>query len=179
MLPASFAACVPEFIARPTSAWASAGASLVPSPTIATSRPPACSARMRASLSSGRGLGDVVVDAGFGGDRGGGERVVAGDHHRAHAHRAQPGEALLDAVLDHVRQLDHAEHVLAFGDHQRRGAAAGDLVDARGCSSGDDLAAERLHVLADRVARALADHAAAPSSCRSTPDMRVCAVNCT
>src|SRR5690606_11474117 len=49
MLPASFAACVPEFIARPTSAWASAGASLVPSPTIATSRPPACSLRMRAS----------------------------------------------------------------------------------------------------------------------------------
>ena len=54
MLPASFAACVPEFIASPTSAWASAGASLVPSPTIATRRPPVCSARMRASLSSGR-----------------------------------------------------------------------------------------------------------------------------
>ena len=54
MLPASLAACVPEFIARPTSACASAGASLVPSPTMATSRPPACSARMRASLSSGR-----------------------------------------------------------------------------------------------------------------------------
>lgn len=30
------------------------GASLVPSPTIATRRPPLCSARMRASLSSGR-----------------------------------------------------------------------------------------------------------------------------
>ncbi|KAG1421257.1 hypothetical protein G6F57_023599 [Rhizopus arrhizus] len=54
MLPASFAACVPEFIARPMSACASAGASLVPSPTIATRRPPACSWRMRASVSSGR-----------------------------------------------------------------------------------------------------------------------------
>ena len=53
MLPASFAADVPVFIATPTSAWASAGASLVPSPVIATSRPPSCSRRIRASLSSG------------------------------------------------------------------------------------------------------------------------------
>ena len=41
MLPASFAACVPLFIATATSACASAGASLVPSPVIATSRPSA------------------------------------------------------------------------------------------------------------------------------------------
>ncbi|KAG1529551.1 hypothetical protein G6F50_017921 [Rhizopus delemar] len=39
MLPASLAAWVPEFIATATSACASAGASLVPSPVIATSRP--------------------------------------------------------------------------------------------------------------------------------------------
>ena len=36
MFPASFAAWVPLFIATPTSAWASAGASLVPSPVMAT-----------------------------------------------------------------------------------------------------------------------------------------------
>ena len=42
MLPASLAACVPVFIATATSACASAGASLVPSPHIATSRPFAC-----------------------------------------------------------------------------------------------------------------------------------------
>ena len=36
MLAASFAAWVPVFIATATSAWASAGASLVPSPVIAT-----------------------------------------------------------------------------------------------------------------------------------------------
>ena len=53
MLPASLAAVVPVFIATPTSAWASAGASLVPSPHIATIRPPSCSLRIRASLSSG------------------------------------------------------------------------------------------------------------------------------
>ena len=52
-LAASLAALVPECIATPTSAWASAGASLVPSPVIATSRPSACSRLMRRSLSSG------------------------------------------------------------------------------------------------------------------------------
>jgi hypothetical protein len=43
MLPASFAAEAPVFIATPTSAWASAGASLVPSPVVATIP---CSSRM-------------------------------------------------------------------------------------------------------------------------------------
>ena len=46
MLPASRAACVPVCMATPTSAWASAGASLVPSPHMAIRRPCACSARM-------------------------------------------------------------------------------------------------------------------------------------
>ena len=53
MFPASFAACVPLFIATPTSACASAGASFVPSPVIATRRPPACSRLISAILSSG------------------------------------------------------------------------------------------------------------------------------
>ena len=53
MLPASRAAMVPVFMATPTSAWASAGASLVPSPHIATSLPCACSSRISFSLSSG------------------------------------------------------------------------------------------------------------------------------
>jgi len=53
MLPASLAACVPLFIATPTSACARAGASFVPSPIMATSLPPRCSRRMYSSLSSG------------------------------------------------------------------------------------------------------------------------------
>ena len=53
MLPASRAACVPVFMATPTSACASAGASLVPSPVIATSRPSACWSRISASFASG------------------------------------------------------------------------------------------------------------------------------
>jgi len=53
MLAASFAAAVPLFMATPTSAWASAGASFVPSPVIATRRPCACSSRISCILSSG------------------------------------------------------------------------------------------------------------------------------
>ena len=53
MLAASLDADVPLFMATPTSAWASAGASLVPSPVIATRWPSACSRRMMAILSSG------------------------------------------------------------------------------------------------------------------------------
>src|SRR6266508_3876105 len=53
MLPASRAAWVPVFMATPTSACASAGASLVPSPVIATSRLPPCSFRISVILSSG------------------------------------------------------------------------------------------------------------------------------
>ena len=53
MLPASFAAVVPVFMATPTSACASAGASFVPSPVIATMRPFACSSLIRAIFVSG------------------------------------------------------------------------------------------------------------------------------
>ena len=53
MLPASLAAMVPVFIATPTSACARAGASLVPSPVMATSFPPSCSERMSSILVSG------------------------------------------------------------------------------------------------------------------------------
>ena len=53
MLPASRAAWVPVFMATPTSAWASAGASLVPSPVMATRFPPACSRLISSILSSG------------------------------------------------------------------------------------------------------------------------------
>ena len=53
MFAASFAACVPEFIATPTSDCASAGASFVPSPVIATSRPEVCSRLISSIFVSG------------------------------------------------------------------------------------------------------------------------------
>ncbi len=58
----------------------------------------------------GRGLGEEVVDPGLLRDGGGGERVVARDHDRADAHRAETLEAVRDAALDNVFELDRAEH---------------------------------------------------------------------
>jgi potassium-transporting ATPase ATP-binding subunit len=53
ILPASFAACVPLFMATPTLACARAGASFVPSPIIATNLPACCSFLIYSILSSG------------------------------------------------------------------------------------------------------------------------------
>ena len=63
MFPASRAAWVPVFIATPTSACASAGASLVPSPVIATSRPCCLLVFDQLELGLGGGLGEEVIDA--------------------------------------------------------------------------------------------------------------------
>ena len=110
MLPASLAACVPVFIATPTSAWASAGASLVPSPVIATMPALGLLLADEGELVLRLGLGEKIVHARFRGDRGGGERIVAGDHHRADAHVAELGKPFLEAALDDVLELNHAKH---------------------------------------------------------------------
>ena len=69
------AACVPEFMATPTSAWASAGASFVPSPVMATDAPSGLVLADDAHLVLGRRLGHEVVHAGLLGD---GARSAAG-----------------------------------------------------------------------------------------------------
>ena len=87
MLPASLAACVPLFIATATSACASAGRVVG---AVAGHRDQVALRLVVADhreLVLGRGLGEEVVDAGLGRDRGRGERVVAGDHHGPDAHR--------------------------------------------------------------------------------------------
>ena len=60
-------------------------------------------------LGLGRRLREEVVDAGLLGDDRGGDRVVAGDHHGADAHRPQLIEALADAALHDVLEVDDAE----------------------------------------------------------------------
>jgi hypothetical protein len=99
MLPASFAACVPLFMATATSACARAGASLVPSPVIATRRPPLLIFANQLELGLGRRFGQEVIDTRFGSDGGGGQRIVARDHHGFDAHLSQFRKALLDATL--------------------------------------------------------------------------------
>ena len=130
MLPASRAAWVPLFIATPTSACASAGASLVPSPVIATIRPPACSRRINSSFCSGVASRQEVVDPGLGGDGGGGDGVVTRDHHRADAHHPKVAEALPDPALHDILEVDRTQDpdvsVLPLGHDQRGAAGASD-----------------------------------------------------
>ena len=122
MFPASLAACVPVFMATPTSACASAGASLVPSPVMATSLPLACSALISAILSSGLASARKPSTPACLGDGRGGQRVVAGDHHGANAHGAELIEALAHAALDDVLELNRAQHDAVSGHQQRRAA---------------------------------------------------------
>ena len=160
MLPASFAAWVPVFMATATSAWASAGASLVPSPVMATSRPSAWMSRISFSLASGVAWARKSSTPGLGADGRRGQRVVAGDHDGLDAHAAELGEALPDAALDDVLELDDAEHL---GRRRRRRAASRRpwrSVSTACADLGGDGAARLLDVGLDRVGGALADLAA-------------------
>ena len=109
----------------------------------------------------GRRLGQEVVDAGLLGDGGGGERVVAGDHHRADAHGPQLVEALGHARLDRVLEADHAEDPVAAPSIGRsRRAAWRRRARCRptiGPSSIGHGAALVLDAAAHRVGRSLAD----------------------
>ena len=91
----------------------------------------------------GRRLGEEVVDAGLLGDGRRGQRVVAGDHHRADAHAAQLVEPLAHALLDDVLELDHAEGPVALGHDERRAAVAGHLGDDPVEVEGEGAAAAR------------------------------------
>ena len=159
MLPASLAAVVPVFMATPTSAWARAGASFVPSPVMATSLPPSCSALMSSILFSGvasarksstpaswamaaavSGLSPVIITV----------RMPGG---------AQLGEPLLDPGLDDVLELDDPEHLGTVGHHERGGSGPGDAVDEVVEAVGHG-AALLDHPVAHRFGRTLADLAA-------------------
>jgi hypothetical protein len=67
-----------------------------------------------------RRVREEVVDAGFSGDRARGHGVVAGDHDGADPHLPQIGEALADAALDDVLEMDDAEDAVAPSDRERR-----------------------------------------------------------
>jgi hypothetical protein len=101
-----------------------------------------------------------------------GHRIVAGDHDGADAHAAQLGEALADAALDDVLEVNDTEQPAILG-HRQRGAAGfcdrlGDGVDlARHVGAhrrlqrphrtrGGDRGRGPVQVIEDRVDRALA-----------------------
>ncbi len=76
----SMATSVPVAMARPRSAAAKAGASLTPSPTIATLAPSAFSACDGMGLVIRQQIGANIVEAQFGGDLGGCPFIVARQH---------------------------------------------------------------------------------------------------
>ena len=95
----------------------------------------------------GRGLGEEIVDAGFGGDGGGGQRVIAGDHDGADAHVAELLEALAHAALDDVFQVHDAQGAVAICHHEGGAAEARDAV-----GDFDQLFGDLAAVLADELA---------------------------
>ena len=182
MLPASLAADVPEFIATPTSAWASAGASLVPSPVIATSRPPACSCLISAILSSGvasarksstpascaidravRALSPVIMTV------------------RMPIRRIWSNRSRMPDLTTSLRCTTPSARAgwpgVEFGDHQRGAAAGADPVHQR--TDGGDGRGRRCPAPrpSPRSAAPLRTWRTPPSAGRSTPDIRVCAEN--
>ncbi|CCJ81125.1 hypothetical protein BN134_1855 [Cronobacter dublinensis 1210] len=104
-----------------------------------------------------RRFGEKIIHARFGRDGGGGQPVVAGDHHRFDAHFAKLREALFNAAFDDIFQRDNAEHLRAFGHHQRRAAGARHAFHQRVhlCRK---LPAVGFHVATNGVYRAFTDH---------------------
>src|SRR5437899_279382 len=71
-----------------------------------------------------------------GGNRRGGQRVVAGDHDGTDAGAAQLGEALANAALDDVLQVDDPEQAAIQRDGKRRAALLRDPVGDLGQLAG-------------------------------------------
>ena len=104
----SIATSVPVPMAMPTSACASAGASLIPSPAIATTCPSAWSRRTAVALFRRQHVRNHLVDAELRRDGPGVGLVVAGQHHDSEPLRVQQADRLRSRRLDRVRDADEA-----------------------------------------------------------------------
>ncbi len=111
---AAMATSVPVPIAMPTSACARAGASLMPSPTMATIFEIRESEFGRLQLldlggfSLRQNFRQNHIDTHLFGDRFGGLAVIAGDHGHLQAHAVQFLDRCLRAILDRIGHSDHA-----------------------------------------------------------------------
>ena len=122
-------------------------------------------------------LGQEVIDTRFGGNGSCGDSVVAGDHDRADAHAAQLVEALSDAALDDILEMNDAEKTTIACDRQRRssffrndisdrldfanGFTSGRRMQLPGTGTFRDGCRRSCHVGHDGVDRAFADPARA------------------
>ena len=122
------ATSVPVPIARPTSAAASAGASLTPSPAIATTRPSLAEPLDDVALVVGQHLGLDPVDAEAAGDGLGGDPVVAGEHDDLDAVGAQRLERRGGGLLDGVGDGDDPGDLVVDADEDDGGAVGAEPV---------------------------------------------------
>ena len=111
-------------MAKPMSARASAGASLMPSPTMPTTPWAARSTRPPASLSSGNWLPRTSSMPTSRGDGLRGLRVVAGQHHGADTQRMQFGDRVAAARLDGVGHREQRQHAGRVDQQDHRLALA-------------------------------------------------------
>ena len=106
---ASTATSVPEASAMPMSAWASAGASLMPSPTIATTWPAASQPLDLVPLAGGQHPGHHLVDAEAAGDAPSGARLIPGQQHRRETQGAHLRDGLRRLGAERVVEDDRAD----------------------------------------------------------------------
>ena len=112
------ATSAPAPIAMPRSACASAGASLTPSPTMATTSPRACSSRTFAALSAGEHLGEELGDAHARRHGRGGVAPVAREHRDLQSPLPEPPDRVLRSRLFPVRHREDAQQP-AVGRHEQ------------------------------------------------------------
>ena len=118
----SIATSVPPPMAMPTSAAASAGASLTPSPTMATRRPSPRSRCTTSLLRSGSTPASISSMPSVLRHRARGGQIVAGQHHDAQAVAAQRRKRGLRRRLDRIGDRDDAGGAAVDRDIDRGGA---------------------------------------------------------
>ena len=110
------ATSVPVPMAMPTSAWASAGASLMPSPTMATRRPSGLQRRDLGGLLLRQHLGEHRVDADLAAIASAVASVVAGEHDHVEAELPEAAHRRRGARLDRVGDGDRPDRLVVHQD---------------------------------------------------------------
>ena len=164
MSAASIATSVPVPMASPTSAAASAGASLMPSPTMPTRAAFGLQPADLVGLVLGQHLGQHPAHARPGAAMAAAVRgVVAGEHDDVDAEAVQGGDRGGGVVLDGVGDGEHPGGPAVDGG-QDRGLA----LSADSCG-GDRLAAPAVSMPASASSRAVPTRTACPSTVACTP----------
>src|SRR6187551_1608541 len=84
------------------------------------------------------------------------ERIVTGDHDGLDPDATHIGKTLTDPTLYDVSQLHHTQHTRSVGDHQRRSALLGALLDHH-AHHGGEASTLSFDELNDRICCTLAD----------------------